>query len=631
MRGNGTKAEEEIRMRKKMTAKKWTVVALIICLISMIGTSFVQTCNQKIKIKSMKWESPQGCLLSADLWIPPNATADTPAPCIITVEGWYNNKEMQDMYNVELSRRGYVVLTLDMHGHGNSEALPSDCLYEGAVGVDAAVQLAATLPYVDVEKIGVTGHSSGGTAANMAVAIDNERENPLIACVLEQAGDWQDDTGGDHSGDYGSRSVGIIASEYDDFYFGTYDEEGNMLTTPKQFMKTDGAKKFLNFNEEPNSGFEAEAGKYYTKDFDGKESVRVIYRPTCIHPAVTISSKCAGYAIDFFEKTLGAPHPLAATNQIWQWKTAFNTLGLVGFFLFVIFFTLAMLDTEYFKILNANGEVQPVAVTNRQGKAWFWGSTIASVIFSGACFLFCIEKVYSNTTEFFSQTGPLTIGAWSAACGLFAILLMVLSYQMYGKKNGVSLRESGVLISRTEVWKTLLLGLLVVVVSILIVFCGAYFFKADFRIWILAIKAFDADKVVIALRYLPMFLLFYMAHSVSMNCFNYNTIGGKKGNTVLLCFANSLAPIVLTAAQYIYFYVTSRQLFGLSEGERIAPIWLIPIIFILFGAALMSRIVYKKTRNPYIAGLINAMLVTIISCSNTFTTLSAGSMICTTF
>ena len=199
-------------MRKKVPAMKWTVVALIICLISLIGTSFVQTSNQKIKIKSMKWESPQGNLLSADLWIPQNAPADTPAPCIITAEGWYNNKEMQDMYNVELSRRGYVVLTLDMHGHGNSEAVSSDRLYEGAVGVDAAVQLAATLPYVDVEKIGVTGHSSGGTAANMAVAIDNEREIPLIACVLEQAGDWQDDTGGDHSGDYGSRSVGIIAS-----------------------------------------------------------------------------------------------------------------------------------------------------------------------------------------------------------------------------------------------------------------------------------------------------------------------------------------------------------------------------------------------------------------------------------
>lgn len=617
-------------MRKKVTAKALTVVALIMCLLSMIGASMIQTSNQKIRIKSMTWESPEGHLLSADLWIPPNATRDTPAPAIVTVEGWYNNKEMQDMYNVELSRRGYVILTLDMHGHGNSESLPSDQLYEGAVGVDAAVQMAASLPYVDVERIGVTGHSSGGTAANMAVAIDNEREKPLIACVLQQAGDWQDDTGGDHSGDYDNRSVGIIASEYDDFYFGTYDEEGNMLTTPKQFMETEGAKKFLNFNEDPGVD-KAEANHYYTKEIDGKEAVRVIYRPTCIHPAVTFSSECAGYAVDFFETTLGAPRPLDASNQIWQWKTAFNTLGLIGFFMFVIFFTLAMLDTTYFGVLRADKEVNPVEVADGKGRLWFWGTMAVSVVFSGASYLFCIEKVYSNTTNFFGQTGPLTIGVWSAACGIFAILLMILSCQLYGKKNGRSIRENGVLISKSALWKTLLLGMLVTGVSLGIVFLANYFFKVDFRIWILAIKAFNSDKVLIVLRYLPFFLVFYVAHSVSMNCFNYNTIGGKRGNTLILCFANSLAPIVLVTAQYACFYATSRQLFGLSEGERIAAIWLIPIIFILFGAALMSRVIYKKTRNPYIAGLISALLVTVISCSNTFTTLSAGAMICTTF
>ena len=42
----------------------------------------------------------------------------------------------------------------------------------------------------------------------------------------------------------------MIASEYDDFYFGTYDEEGNMITTPREFMETDNAKKFLNFNDD---------------------------------------------------------------------------------------------------------------------------------------------------------------------------------------------------------------------------------------------------------------------------------------------------------------------------------------------------------------------------------------------
>ena len=203
--------------------KFWLCIALILCLISMIGASLMQTSNNTIIIKQMTWESPSGHQLSADLYRPKTATADKPAPAIVTIEGWYNNKEMQDLYTTELARRGYVVLTLDMHGHGDSECLASAELYDGAVGVDGAVQLVASLPYVDASRIGVTGHSSGGTAANMAVAIDNERDAPLIKSVLQQAGDWQDDTGADHSGDYGSRSVGIIASKHDDFYFGTYD------------------------------------------------------------------------------------------------------------------------------------------------------------------------------------------------------------------------------------------------------------------------------------------------------------------------------------------------------------------------------------------------------------------------
>lgn len=222
-------------------SKFWLCLSLILCLVSAIVASAVQT-SGGIRIKEMSWESPSGHQLAAYLYIPQNATKDTPAPGVVTIEGWYNNKEMQDLYSIELARRGYVVLALDLHSHGDSESLSIAELYDGAVGVDGAVQLIASLPYVDTARIGVTGHSSGGTAANMAVEIDNSRETPLIAAVLQQAGDWQDDTGGDHSGDYGSRSVGIIASTHDDFYFGTYDDAGNMLTNPAAFMETDGAK-----------------------------------------------------------------------------------------------------------------------------------------------------------------------------------------------------------------------------------------------------------------------------------------------------------------------------------------------------------------------------------------------------
>ena len=60
---------------------------------------------------------------------------------------------MQDLYSIELARRGYVVLALDLHSHGDSESLSIAELYDGAVGVDGAVQLIASLPYVDTQLV----------------------------------------------------------------------------------------------------------------------------------------------------------------------------------------------------------------------------------------------------------------------------------------------------------------------------------------------------------------------------------------------------------------------------------------------------------------------------------------------
>ena len=613
----------------KKTAKFWLSFALILCLTASLGAAMIQTCGGKITIKYLTWESEYGHELSGILYIPQTASYVNPAPAVVTVEGWYNNKEMQDLYSIELARRGFVVLALDMHGHGNSEALTTDHLYDGAVGVDSAVQLIARLNYVDASRIGVTGHSSGGTAANMAVAIDNTREVPLIKAVLQQAGDWQDDTGGDHSGDYGARSVGMIASEYDDFYFGTYDSDGNMLTNPKAFLTTDGAKKFLNFNEDGFAG-EALGDHYYTKDFNGEVSYRIIYRPTCIHPLVTYSPKCVAYAMDFFQKTLTAPRPLEPANQIWQWKAVFNGIGFIGLMLFMFHFVVVMLDTKVFQVLKADEKPEPTPVTDGKGKAWFWGLLICGAIFSGWSFLYCMNHVYTKTTEFFTQTGPLTIGVWSAVCAAFAVLLMLVYYFAYGKKNGFRLEGKGVKMSWEKTWKTIVLAAFTVVVTFSLVFASDYFFKTDYRIYVLAVKTFHADKVVLALKYLLFFVAFYVVNSISVNCFNYNTIGGK-WNPFILGLFNALGAIFIVASQYIYFYSTGYQLYGLTEGQRIGPIWLFPVMVILFGSVFAARFIYNKTKNPYLAGFINAMFVVMISVSNTFTVLGGAEMICTTF
>ncbi|MDR1211971.1 MAG: hypothetical protein LBK40_07060 [Spirochaetaceae bacterium] len=620
-------------MGAKTTAAMAPVIALLLCLIGMVGAGAVQTAGGKIAMKTLVWESPQGHELSGYLFVPPNATAETPAPAIVCIEGWFNNKEMQDAYFTEFARRGYVVLALDMHGHGNSENTTLEELYDGGVGVDGAVVLLDSLYYVDSGRIGVTGHSSGGTASNMAIVIDNARERPLIRANLLQAADWNDDTGADHSADFGNRHIGIIASQFDDFYFAWYEEDGTPISLPKDFIGTPQAKQFLNFNDSP-LGFDGTpvSSRFYTRNFGGVTAQRVIYTPYMIHPWVVFSKTAVGHGIDFFETVFGAPQPLPAANQVWQWKTVFNFIGLCGFFIFMVTFTLYMLQTPAFAGLAAAGMVKPAPKPTGQGLLWFWGSLVVSALFSGFSYLFIVARVYGQSTAFWPQTGPLTISAWAAACGGFSILVMALSFHLYGKKHGMSLRESGVLIGVKPLLKTLLLSLIVVVITFSIVFLAAYFFKTDFRVWVLAVKAFGADKIGIAVRYLPLFLLYYITNSVTVNCFNYNALAKREWvNTAVMGLGNVIAAIVIVVIQYSTFFTTGNPFWYMAESDRIGPIWLFPVIVILFGAAVVSRIIYKRTRNPYLAGIINGIMVTLISCSNTTTILGSAKVVTTTF
>lgn len=56
-----------------------------------------------------------------------------------------------------------------------------------------------------------------------------------------------------------------------------------------------------------------------------------------------------------------------------------------------------------------------------------------------------MNTVYSKTTNFFVQTGPLTIGTWAALCGVFAIFCSAVFYGAYGK-NTVGVLEERVCI-----------------------------------------------------------------------------------------------------------------------------------------------------------------------------------------
>lgn len=162
--------------KTKKRAKIWLCIAIALMLLSSVVVSLIQTGSGSIEMKELKIETDAGYAMSAYLFIPENATEDTPAPTIVASHGYLNNKEMQDANFVELARRGFVVLAIDQPAHGNSDNLIGpygwdddfNAVYQGVLAV-------SRMPFVDLDKIGVTGHSMGASSCNSAVAEDRIR------------------------------------------------------------------------------------------------------------------------------------------------------------------------------------------------------------------------------------------------------------------------------------------------------------------------------------------------------------------------------------------------------------------------------------------------------------------------
>jgi pimeloyl-ACP methyl ester carboxylesterase len=610
----------------------WLALSLVLMVVSSLAASAVQTNGYTVTIKNMSWETASGASMSALLYKPNNVSATNKAPAIVVAHGWWNNKEMQDANFVELARRGYVVMSIDMYGHGDSDYLASTTkdgktalsTTVGATGMYDAVKLIAALPYVDTAKIGVSGHSNGARAANFAMTIDNKATTPLIAAVFLVDNDavYTDAANkGAYFNLYGTRSVGINADQYDEFFFRSRGADGTVLTPPRDYIGTPNAQSFLNFGVDPKTVTEVrKAGTFYTDKLI--RGSRVIYTPAETHPFGTISQESVSNQVAFFENAFGAPTKVDAGAQIWQVKELFTALGLIGFAIFLLAFARTLLSTRAFAGLKL-ASPRPVAPNTRKGLLWFWGAMLASAAVSGVSYVFLAGNAWVGSIAFnsmptiFTQGAVFFISFWAAINGVAAILIMAISYFLFGRKNGLDLREQGLLPGWRKVGLAAALALVTVTAAFAIVFFFGWMLNTDFRFWVIAVKDFGADKLWIALLYVPFFLVYFVANSVAINVFNRFTFRGKEWlNTATLALVNALAPIVLVVAQYGTFFVSGYTITGFSG---ISSIWLFPVIVILAATAVLSRKLYRVTGNPYIGGFISALVVTLVSVTNTLT------------
>ena len=111
-----------------------------------------------------------------------------------------------------------------------------------------------------------------------------------------------------------------------------------------------------------------------------------------------------------------------------------------------------------------------------------------------------------------------------------------------------------------------------------------------------------------------LFLVFYIANSVSVGIFN-NYKG--RGNIAILAIANVVPVLIILAIQYGCYVATGYMVW--TDPGSMFIVWLFPMVVFLPLSAVISRKIFNATRNPYLAGIINGIIVTLVSCGNTLT------------
>ena len=601
-------------------------LALVLCFLSILLAGITQTRFGMIEMNELSIETDAGTL-TGYLFRPKNATAENPAPCVIASHGYLNNREMQDANYVELARRGYVVISMNDYGHGDSDVAREELSQTPAVrsgGMIEFVYYAATLDFVDSARIGVTGHSMGGGYANTTMAHFTGLERALLAAGADAEtahaanlvntgviiGNYPDNIVTDTPHQGYLCNIGVIEGKYDEFF---YDSANDLLTSEE-------SKNLVLYHSGQPVVTDIKEGVFYTNEKNGYSIV--LYNPPQFHATNHFSTKVVGYMLDAFEHSMPAPRTLPSSNQIWVLKEIFNLIGLIGFFLFVVPFTDLLLSLPFFKELRA--EKEPAIETPARWGRYVWNNVGSGLI----CFLLIIPLLLLGYALLVNPVWPQDttggVGLWSVGCGLIALASV---RRGFGKKIKPNKEELGLAIGKTAFRKTLLLALIVTACTFGLVFFADFVNQTDFRFWTFDIRVFDGAKAWVAVRYLPFFAVYYIFNSLAVSRSTFND--WSEGKQIAVCALwNVLAPALMLIITYLPTPFLNGTLWCgifsgggimalLRTGMALIPILMIPFVPILAIAAAIGVRCYRMTGKIWLGALINTLLVTMITVANT--------------
>ena len=585
--------------RARTGLSRLLVMSIVLMLAGSLLASWLNSAAGTAAVKDIKIFGTNGYITSAYLYTPAGVTAQKAAPGIVVFHGLNNQKDYMSNTALEFARRGFVVLSADMTGHGYSNGANG----ENGFGGPDALRYIRTLPTVDKNNIGLIGMSQGGfgpvTAAAQAVPDGYKSifymESECTAPGVPNLQSCQ-----------GLKNVA--------FNIGTATELGVMVLVPKG-------------SDAPNSPVvkpvfgtsdPIKVGQLYGSIADG--TARILYQPYETHPESTDSPVAIANAIDWMQQTLDGGNNLAPTDQIWPWKVFGTTVALVGAFLFLFAFGGQLLCSRVFALLS-----EPVpAFRGFTGMGW-WIAALITTALGPLLYLWVWQNVglgggFVAPNALWPQNFTNVYMVWAVVVGLIAVALIWVNHRFFTARlggtavnYGLAWEERGVIWSR--VWHSLVLALAIIAPLYVILLLVNSVWMVDFRAWVVALMPMSPVRFQAFLGYLIPFAIFFIPESVIFAGFIRPRSGNVSlaGEMVISSVVLTLGALVWILLAYIPLFAGQAMIFGSDFGTAAAAglgaIYYIPLLVVWPVVACLYTYYFRKTGHIYTGAFLATLFV----------------------
>ena len=493
-----------------------------------------------------------------------------------------------------MARRGFVTITVGPYNQGNSSKQPA---HSKAPAIKLVIDYATrthTLNYVDTSRVGIIGHSAGGSRVRRTAAIYGakkskalekaktpgspggtaitteerrtaEKLNPIHAVYI--AG-WLRHLDADKFTNIHS-NVGLGYALHDEGGYRNKNHNGDLRNAPEAIaVINSGLPKSQHVNH-------VVIGKGYGSAAD--RTYRVAYNDHTIHPFQPLTPSAIGSMIQFFDDTIGAPHQMSTTNQTWWLKELFNGLSLIAALVMLVPLTKLLLTIPWFS--GARSELSPT--TSAPSTAVFWGALVLQAAVAAVTYV------------------SMPIALWLVVNGVLGLVIAWILLR-HGQAGA-----PGVRMSWPQTVRTIALALVVMTVFHVILGIVHGFFHVDYRLFVLAIRPLTSHGFLTALTVVPVLFLFLPANSLLVAA----PSDSCRRSGILLGLAAPVGLTVILVIQYTTLFSTGT-VFWRTKWMQVMTLWsLLPALIVI---PLFHRALHRATGRVWLGPILMAAVLALM-------------------